>query len=173
MIDRRKHRHAIGSERRTHTRHGLGEGIGAEPLHGVAVLGYGGAIELLGYDFRRMADGVDRYAITYYWKCVGPIWADYAVFAHFARSEDGKVVAWQDHRFLDGAYPPTRWRPGEVFSEQYDLHLEGGSYRLKIGLYRPETSAHDALHMLHVTSASERILVADRIAAFVGSVNAQ
>ena len=112
------------------------------PQHPTRIV-YGGAIELLGYDFERIPESVDRYAITYYWKCVGPIGADYSVLVHLARTEDARVVAWQDHRLLEGAYPASRWRPGEIFSEQYHLRLEKGAYQLRIGLYRPAMPTGD------------------------------
>ncbi len=141
------------------------------PQHFSSVL-YGGAIELLGYDFRRIPEHVDRYAITYYWKCVGPIWADYTVLVHLVRTEDARVVAWQDHRLLDGSYPSSRWRPGEMFAEQYDLGLEKGSYGLRIGLYRPEIPIGDPRHRLRVTAAAPGISMEAGSAAVVGVVNA-
>jgi 4-amino-4-deoxy-L-arabinose transferase-like glycosyltransferase len=135
---------------------------------------YGGAIELVGYDFRQVPHESDRYAVTYYWKCVGPVWADYAVFVHFARPEDGRVVAWQDHRLLDGAYPPSRWRPGEIFAEQYHLRLQKGSYRLRIGLYRPELPNRDPLYRFQITSAPDGIPIDEGgTAALVGVVIAK
>jgi hypothetical protein len=141
------------------------------PMHSARVV-YGGAIELLGYDFRRVPDHADRYSITYYWRCVGSVGADYSVFVHLMRMEDAEVVAGQDHRLLDGAYPSSRWQTGEIFAEQYPLRLARGSYRLRIGLYRPEMSTRDPLYMLRVTAAAPGLPVENGSAALVGVVNA-
>jgi 4-amino-4-deoxy-L-arabinose transferase-like glycosyltransferase len=141
------------------------------PQHPTRIV-YGGAIELLGYDFERIPENVDRYAITYYWKCVGPIGADYSVFVHLARTDDARVVAWQDHRLLEGAYPASRWRPGEIFSEQYHLRLEKGVYQLRIGLYRPAMRTGDPRSVLPVTASAPAIPIEGGSAALVGVVDA-
>ena len=141
------------------------------PMHPVHVV-YGGFIELVGYDFRPVPKDLDSYAITYYWKGVQTVWDDYTVFVHIARSKDRKVVAWQDHRLLNGSHPLYRWRPGEVFAEQYRLQLPNGSYTLKVGLYRPELPAADPLYRPQITAAPTGTVIAERgTNALIGTVS--
>lgn len=141
------------------------------PMHPVHVV-YGGFIELVGYDFRPVPKDLDSYAITYYWKGLQTVWDDYTVFVHIARSEDGKVVAWQDHRLLNGSFPLYRWRPGEVFAEQYRLQLPEGSYKLMVGLYRPELPAADPVYRPQITAAPTGTVMAERgTNALIGTVS--
>ncbi len=143
------------------------------PMHPSHVV-YGGFIELVGYDFRPVPKDLDSYAITYYWKCVQTVWDDYTVFVHIARSEDGKVVTWQDHRPLNGSYPLYRWQPGEVFIEQYRLQLPEGSYKLNVGLYRPELPTADPLYRPQITAAPTGTVILDRgTNALIGTVSAK
>jgi 4-amino-4-deoxy-L-arabinose transferase-like glycosyltransferase len=141
------------------------------PMHPSHIV-YGGFIELVGYDFQLVPKAPGSYAITYYWKCLQTVWDDYTVFVPIARSEDGKVVAWQDHRLLNGSYPLYRWRPGEVFAEQYRLQLAAGSYRLMVGLYRPDLSPADPSYRPQITAAPVRTPIDDRgTRTLIGTVN--
>jgi hypothetical protein len=140
------------------------------PMHPTHVV-YGGFIELVGFDLRPDPKSLGNHAITYYWKCLQTVWDDYTVFVHIARSEDGKVVAWQDHSLLNGAHPLYRWRPGEVFAEQYRLHLAEGSYKLMVGLYRPTLSPADPFYRPQITAAPVRTPIDDRgTRALIGTV---
>jgi 4-amino-4-deoxy-L-arabinose transferase-like glycosyltransferase len=132
---------------------------------------YGGFIELVGFDFRPDPQGLGSHSITYYWRCLQTVWDDYTVFVHIARSEDGKVVAWQDHRLLNGSYPLCRWQHGEVFAKQYRLQLGEGSYRLMVGLYRPDLSPADPSYRPQITAAPVRTAIEDRgTRALIGTV---
>jgi hypothetical protein len=140
------------------------------PMHPTHVV-YGGFIELVGFDFQLVPKAPGSYAITYYWKCLQTVWDDYIVFVHIARSEGRMVVAWQDHPLLNGSYPLYRWRPGEVFAEQYRLHLAEGSYKLMVGLYRPTLSPADPFYRPQITAAPVRTPIDDRgTRALIGTV---
>jgi len=141
------------------------------PMHPTHVV-YGGFVELVGFDFRPDPKGLGSHSITYYWRCLHTVWDDYTVFVHITRSEGGKAVAWQDHPLLNGSYPLYRWRPGEVFAEQYRLHLAEGSYKLMVGLYRPTLSPADPVYRPPITTAPTGIAIEDRgTRALIGTVS--
>jgi hypothetical protein len=81
-----------------------------------------------------------RFRLTCYWQALRTATRDYAVFVHFQR--DGKVRFRHDHAPLEGAYPTSRWQPGEVVRESVELvtppDLEAGRYEIVLGLWDPE-----------------------------------
>ena len=77
------------------------------------------------------------------WQATAQPTADYTVFIHVL-NPDGTCCAWQsDAQPRGGAYPTSRWRPGEVAVDQYEIALpEGatlGDYEIEVGLYLAET----------------------------------
>ncbi|HXV42858.1 MAG TPA: hypothetical protein VEC96_07335, partial [Anaerolineae bacterium] len=66
----------------------------------------------------------------------------YTVFLHL-RNSDGATVAQQDGLSLAGAYPTSRWQPGEMVIDPFTLvlpaDLPAGRYTLWAGLYQLET----------------------------------
>jgi hypothetical protein len=73
---------------------------------------------------------------------MSPIPTDYTVFLHL-RNADGQTVAQKDALSLDGAYPTSRWQPGETVIDPFSLplppDLPPGRYTLWAGLYRLDT----------------------------------
>jgi tetratricopeptide (TPR) repeat protein len=102
---------------------------------------FGEAVRLLGYRLEPEAlRAGERFRLTYYWQALRPATRDYTVFVHFQR--EGKVRFQHDHAPLEGAYPTSRWQPGEVVRESFDLvappDLEAGRYEIVLGLWDPE-----------------------------------
>ncbi len=69
--------------------------------------------------------------------------ADYTIFVHVL-NPDGTCCVWQsDAQPRGGTYPTSRWRPGEVVVDTYEIALpEGttlGDYEIEVGLYSAET----------------------------------
>jgi 4-amino-4-deoxy-L-arabinose transferase-like glycosyltransferase len=107
-----------------------------------AVLGDG--IVLRGY----AADGStarhpgDTLPLALFWQAGQALTIDYTVFVHL-RDAQGTTVAQRDSWPLDGAYPTSRWRPGEAVIDPQPVRLPEdlppGDYTLWAGMYRLET----------------------------------
>jgi hypothetical protein len=100
---------------------------------------FGGEIALPGYTLRE-ADGT--LGLELVWQAVTQPTADYTVFVHVLRP-DGTCCAWQsDAMPRGGAYPTSRWRPGEVVVDTYAIALPPGlppgEYPIEVGLYLAE-----------------------------------
>lgn len=67
---------------------------------------------------------------------------DYTVFTHLVDGE-GNIWGQKDNPPVDGFYPATQWKPGEVIRDQYDLIISPetplGRYRMEVGMYLAET----------------------------------
>lgn len=77
------------------------------------------------------------------WQALRPLSEDYTVFFH-ALGPDGERWGQQDTMPQDGRLPTSRWRPGQVIQDRYQLVLGpdapiGGDYRYLLGLYRWQT----------------------------------
>jgi hypothetical protein len=76
--------------------------------------------------------------IALYWKALIRPEADYSVSARLVSAE-GKMVAQLDNKHpVLSMYPTTRWEPGEVVGDYYELPLSGlapGTYQLEIVMY--------------------------------------
>ncbi len=101
---------------------------------------FGGEISLLGYNLSG-ADG--NYRLELVWQAETQPTADYTVFVHVLNA-DGTCCLWQaDAMPRGGAYPTTRWRAGEVVTDEYEIVLPGGveigDYEIEVGLYLAET----------------------------------
>jgi hypothetical protein len=64
------------------------------------------------------------------------------VFTHLVDGEN-KTWAQRDNQPVDGFYATTRWEPGEIVRDQYDLLIPpeapSGDYRIEVGMYLAET----------------------------------
>ena len=84
----------------------------------------------------------DELPLTLYWRAEAPLAADYVVFVHLLDAA-GNVVAQGDAPPRAGRYPTHWWEPGEVIADQHVIplpaNLPPGDYRVRTGLYRPDT----------------------------------
>lgn len=97
---------------------------------------FGGEIALPGYTLRE-ADGTATLELV--WQAVSQPPADYTVFIHVLRPDGTCCVRQSDAMPRGGAYPTTRWRPGEVVVDAYEIvlppDLPPGDYPVEVGLY--------------------------------------
>ena len=102
----------------------------------------GDKARLLGYNVESGFRPGDNIHLTLFWECLGKMQQDYTVFIHLI-DEKGNIVAQKDNPPADGFYPTTKWEPGEIVRDQYDLviapNASHGQYQLKVGMYRPNT----------------------------------
>ncbi len=98
----------------------------------------GGRVRLIGYD---LADSPIRpgseITPTLYWQATAPLETDYTVFLH-VRDENDRTVAQADAPPLQGFYPTSQWKPGEMLNDTQRVVLPGdlkpGRYRIVAGL---------------------------------------
>ena len=74
------------------------------------------------------------------WSATRPPAADYSLFVHVYDSA-GRLVAQHDGPPGAGAWPTSRWQPGDKIEDSVDLSLPAalppGSYTLGVGVYEP------------------------------------
>ena len=94
----------------------------------------GNHIELTGYDAPRITVGEVVYRL--YWRALQAPPEDYTVFA-LALDGQGKPIGQQDGPPFDGAYPTSRWLPGETIAEDRVIKFDGAApATVVVGLYR-------------------------------------
>ncbi|MCA9868448.1 MAG: glycosyltransferase family 39 protein [Anaerolineae bacterium] len=101
---------------------------------------FGEQIALPGYTLT--GDG-GTYALELVWQAETQPTTDYTVFVHVLNA-DGTCCVWQsDAMPRGGAYPTSRWRPGEVVVDAYEIvlpdGLAAGDQPIEVGLYVAET----------------------------------
>ena len=127
----------------------------SHPLNAI----FGGQVALVGYDLGGIAEHPadagwgevvvrpgQSLPLTLYWQAVGPVTAEYTVFAHLLGSDGGRY-AQDDGPALKGLQPMTHWMAGETLPDRrmLDLPANGstelaqalkpGRYQLQVGLY--------------------------------------
>jgi hypothetical protein len=122
----------------------------------------GQAIRLVGY--RLAQDAVspgDSVVLTLYWQVEQPIESDYTVFVHL-QGPDGGLVAQQDNPPVRGTRPTSRWVPGALIEDPYEIQVPAdaafGRYALNAGMYDPAT-----VQRLEAVDADGRRLSEDRV----------
>jgi len=138
----------------------------SEISHPVSVI-YGEAVEFLGYNlvsYGKTADG-QVYNITYYWRALHPVAADYRVFVHVG---DDPIVAGADHVPPASVGPTSQWVPGNVVQYTQPLFvpnsLAPGSYPIRLGLFIPDTT------IVPITAAPEGTSDPLLMGALIGSL---
>jgi hypothetical protein len=109
----------------------------------------GDKVRLLGYNMESGFRPGDNFHLTLFWQCLAEMEQSYTVFVHLVDGGDN-IVAQKDNPPVDGFYPATRWKPGEIIRDQYDLIISPetplGRYRIEVGMYLAETG--ERLQML-------------------------
>jgi hypothetical protein len=101
---------------------------------------FGEEIALPGYN---LSTSFGLRSLELIWQAVTQPAADYTVFVHVLNT-NGTCCAWQsDAMPRGGSYPTTRWLPGEVIIDPYEIilpdDLPPGEYPMEVGLYLAET----------------------------------
>ena len=103
----------------------------------------GGQIALRGFDLSSSAVRPgEELAVALYWQAVAAPAGDYTVFVQLL-DEEGRLVAQSDAYPIEGRYPTSRWRAGEVVRDVHRVGVpptvRGRALRLIAGMYRLET----------------------------------
>ncbi len=97
---------------------------------------FGEKAKLIGYDAHVESDSL---RLILYWQDIAQFERDYTVFVH-AVDSDGKILAQADHEPQARNYPTSLWDVGEEIRDEYVLPLKASdSYRIELGMYRPDT----------------------------------
>jgi hypothetical protein len=130
-------------------------GTGADP----------GIIELAGYDLGAVrASPGESLHLTLHWNAAGSVARPYTVFTHLIDG-NGEIAAQKDNWSINGQWPPTCWRRGDVIIDPFVIELPDrlpeGNYRLLVGMYdaRDETrlktnDGRDAVLLTEITVAA-------------------
>ncbi len=116
------------------------DAAGAPPLQPAGVR-FGDAIVLESSRVRgaQFAPG-DAIPLDLIWRAAAKPAADYTVFVHLRRSDDGMQIAANDSPPLNGAAPTSSWSTGQIFTDTRGVMAPAdaapGKYVLVIGLYR-------------------------------------
>jgi hypothetical protein len=102
-----------------------------------------GGARLTGYDLAgdRIQPGHEM-TTTLYWQSTAPLQTNYTVFVHL-RDEKGRTLAQTDAPPMQGFYPTSAWKIGEILNDTQQVmlpdDLKPGRYRIFVGLYDPES----------------------------------
>lgn len=101
-------------------------------------------LTLLGFDLIELRDqeSVPQenkvVKLVLYWRTESSVSIDYTTFVHILNSKDG-ILAQKDQAPLDGVYPTSLWRPGEIITDEIVLTVPANPpadrYRMVVGLY--------------------------------------
>jgi hypothetical protein len=102
----------------------------------------GNKIQLLGYNIESGFHPGDNIHLTLFWRCLEEMEQSYTVFIHLVDTGDN-TVAQKDNPPVDGFYLTTKWEPGEIVRDQYDLIISPeaplGRYVIEVGMYLVDT----------------------------------
>jgi len=115
----------------------------ATPLQHEASASVGELARLEGYElYPEEAQPGQTVYLTLYWRAVGDAGADYTAFVHLLDGA-GQIVAQSDHQPIEGRYPTSQWRAGELIGDRHALalpaNLAAGQYQFVAGYYSLET----------------------------------
>lgn len=124
-----------------------------------------GTLELIGYDTVASGFAVgEPFRLILYWRAAAPAAADYQTFVHLVNPVY-RSFGTGDRPLLDEeGRPPSRWAPGQVVRQAYELKAAAGtppgSYALEIGLYDAAGGARLTLRDRPDANApSDRVLI--------------
>ncbi len=130
------------------------------PLAHEASAFFGEEISLLGYDLSSLENGKSDLSLI--WQAQQTPSTDYTIFVHVL-FPDGSCCAWQEDSMpLSGTYATSRWLPGEIVVDDYEIllpaDLPSGDYAIEVGLYIAETGQRLGVETVDGTAADAILL---------------
>jgi hypothetical protein len=131
-----------------------------QPTPGVV---FGDRIELIGYRLypKALRPG-DSPQIILYWRCRSPVERNYSVLVRLVDS-GGVSIAQSDTPPVNGLYPTSSWRRGEILADVRPFSLAGsvstGDYDLLIRLYDPASSGGESLNAVTPNGVKADVLL--------------
>ncbi len=110
---------------------------GSEPL----AITFANSIQLNGFSTNEPQSG-ENLDVTLFWQADEPTVENYVVFVHLL-DENGQLMTNHDGVPGNGRFPTTTWQSGIIIQDNHTLplppNMPPGTYRIKVGLYQPET----------------------------------
>lgn len=101
----------------------------------------GDQIQLRGYSLPP-TDNPALLPVKLHWQAAEAVNTDYTAFVQLLDGQNQFVTGWDSQPFT-GLYPTSRWQPGELVVDRFDLQLPpglpSGDYRLVTGMYNFDT----------------------------------
>jgi len=124
----------------------------------------GNEATLLGYylerDSYRPGEGLN---LTLYWLALSSMEENYKVFVHLTDEKETDLIAQNDRWPVYNFSPTTRWQPGEIVVDRYEIEIPPdtptGVYRLLTGMYLVETMENLPVWERDGTPMGNRILL--------------
>jgi 4-amino-4-deoxy-L-arabinose transferase-like glycosyltransferase len=102
----------------------------------------GGKLRLLGYSVDKGFRPGESIRLTLFWQALTKMDQDYTIFAHLL-DPNGMLRGQKDNPPANGFYPTSRWEPGEIVRDPYEVPIDGnspaGDYSIEVGVYLPST----------------------------------
>jgi hypothetical protein len=102
-----------------------------------AQITFGDQMRLLGYALQQ--DG-EQLIVQLYWQSLQTMTENYKIFVHLLDADDA-IVAQHDAMPRNWSYPTSMWSRQEIFVDWIVINIAGvepGTYRLAVGVYKPE-----------------------------------
>jgi hypothetical protein len=102
--------------------------------------------------------------LTLFWRALAKMDQNYTVFTHLVDGE-GRIWGQKDNPPVDGFYPTSQWREGEVVRDQYDIDISPealpGEYQFEVGMYLAETGERLPVVDPQTGQMADRILIGE------------
>ena len=113
------------------------------PIEHALEADFGGLIKLLGYTLNaETIKAGDNLQLTLYWQALAEMNTSYNVFTHLI-DENDRILSQKDNPPMNGTYPTTKWRVGEIVVDGYEILVPPdtppGKYLIETGLYELTT----------------------------------
>jgi hypothetical protein len=148
----------------------------AEPEH-LAEINFDDKVMFLGYDVKddtiqkkSAASWVDKYLgiyaellpghrttfrITYFWRSLEEMEKDYTLVTQFERHHGKTYRIDQSHQGVNGAYPTSSWRAGEIIREEYEVEIPADYPPIRYALWVGVRDGEEGLEVVNDVEADE------------------
>jgi len=122
------------------------------------------------------------FRITYFWQCLEEMEKDYTLVAQFEGHHGRAYRIEQSHQGVNGAYPTSFWRVGEVIREEYEVEIPADYPPIRYALWVGVRDEEEGLEVVSDVEADEEdrvrqgemeILPAQRPSPLVGEPRPQ
>lgn len=95
------------------------------------------------------------FRITYFWRCLAEMEEDYTLVTQF-EGRHGKVYRINhSHQGVNGAYPTSLWKPGEVIREEYQVEVPADYPPIRYALWVGVRDGEEELEVVSDVEADE------------------
>lgn len=123
------------------------------PVPNPTRVNFGGQIELVGYEVSDLSpDAGATFDVTFYWRALRPMEADYVIFTHVLDPATTTIFAGSDAQPAGWSRPTTTWQPDEIVADTHTLTVNPdtppGIHELELGVYLQRDGRFDRLRII-------------------------